>query len=127
MSLMRSPSARCWPHEVTLTLNTWGTDADGGRIVVSTQTVRQVDCSVQPGRPVREVTTDKDDGSRRITQFIPTILIFPENPRLKVDDLVTWLDSDGGPDAETHIFQVQGKRDASGLRSVWEVHCIERI
>jgi hypothetical protein len=125
--LMRSPSPRCWPHEVTLTLNTWGTDADGGRQVVSTQTVRQVDCSVQQGKPVREVTTDPADGSRRITQYIPTIMIFPENPRLKVDDIATWIDSDGGNDSETHIILVQGKRDAAGLQSVWEVHGIERI
>lgn len=127
MSLMRSPSPRCWPHEVTLTLNIWGTDPDGGRMITGTQTVRQVDCSVQQGEPQREVTTDPSDGSRRITQFIPGIIIFPENPRLKVDDLVAWLDSDDGASGETHVFQVQGKRDAAGMRSVWEVHVIERI
>jgi hypothetical protein len=124
---MRSPSARCFPHEVTLTLNTWGADPDGGRIVVSTQTVQQVDCSVQQGRPDEEVTTDPQSGSRRVTQFIPTIVIFPENPRLNSDDIITWDDSDGGSDGETHVIEVSGKRNPAGVRSVWEVHGKERI
>jgi hypothetical protein len=124
---MRSPSSRCWPHEVTLTRNTWAEDADGGRFVASTVTVRQVDCSVQQGEPKEEITIGPEEGLRRVTQTIPTTVIFPDNPRLKVDDLITWVDTDGGPDSETHIIQVKGKRDAAGLRSVWAVQGFEKI
>ena len=127
MPLMRSPSSRCWPHEVTLTRNTWGTDADGGRQVASSATVEQVDCSVQQGEPREEITVEPETGLRRVTQIIPAEIIFPENPRLNADDLITWIDSDGGPDTETHIYQVKGTINAAGLRSVWRVRAEERI
>ena len=88
MPLMRNPSSRCWPHEVTLTRNTWGQDSDGGRAVVSTQTVQQVDCLVQPEPPERLVSIDPESGLRRVTEVIPGTIIFPENPRLSVDDRI---------------------------------------
>lgn len=126
MSLMRSPSARCWPHEVTLTRNTWGTDADGGRLVISTTTVSQVDCSVQQERPTEEITVGAADGSRRVNQVIPTIVIFPENPSLKPDDLITWTVNDCDS-AEVHVIRVNSQRNPSGVSSVWDVHGVERI
>jgi hypothetical protein len=112
---------------VTLTLNTWGTDADGGRRVISTQTVQQVDCMVQPDRPEKLVSIDPETGLRRITEAVKASIIFPENPCTNVDDTITWVDSDGGSDAETHIYQVKSRRDPAGLRSIWEVICEERI
>jgi hypothetical protein len=124
--IMRSPSPRCWPHCVTLTRNTWGTDADGGRMVVSSVTVQQVGCSVQQERPTQEITVDPADGSRRVNQVIPTIVIFPENPRLFPDDLITWTVTDCDQ-AEVHLIRVQSQRNPSGVSSVWDVHCVERI
>lgn len=123
MSLMRSPSPRCWPHEVTLTRNIWGQDADGGRTVKSTRISQQVDCMVQPAEPERLVTADPDTGLRRITEIIKTEIIFPENPKLSVDDLVAFVD-----DADQlHNYQVKGTLAAAFLGSVWKVHTVELI
>jgi hypothetical protein len=119
--MMRSPSARCWPHEVALTRNVWGQDADGGRTVSSTTTSSQVDCSVQPGDPERLVTIDPETGLRRITQISPCKIIFPENPKLSVDDLVTYVDDD----RQTHVYQVKGTLPAAFVGSVWEVRTVE--
>ena len=127
MSLMRSPSSRCWPHEVTLTRQIWGQDGDGGRVITGSQTGQQVDCSVQPGKPERLVTTDPDTGLRRITQIVPCEVIFPENPRLNTDDLVTWTDYDSSENGETHVYQVKGRMNAASLGSVFSVHTTEVI
>ena len=120
---MRSPSARCWPHEVTLTRNVWGQDADGGRIVTGTKVQQQVDCMVQPAEPERLVTVDPETGLRRITEIVKTEIIFPENPKLSVDDLVAFTD-----DADQlHNYQVKGTLPAAMLGSVWQVHTVELI
>ncbi len=127
MPLMRSPSPRCWPHEVTLTRNTWTEDADGGRKVGSTVTVRQVDCSVQPGEPEERIETSPDTGERRVTQVIPAEIIFPENPHLNVDDLATWIDYESSENGETHVYQVKGRMNAASLGSVFKVRTEERV
>lgn len=124
MPLMRNPSSRCWPHEVTLTRNIWGQDADVGRIITGTTTVRQVDCLIQPDDPQRLVSIDPETGLRRITEVIPGTIIFPENPRLAVDDLITWTDED---EQQTHTYQVKSSRSASELGSVWAVRVEEKI
>lgn len=124
MPLMRNPSSRCWPHEVTLTRQSWTQDADGGRLAGTPTIVRQVDCLVQPEPPERIVSTDPDTGLRRVTEVIPGQIIFPENPRLSVDDLIQWVDDEEG---ETHQYQVKSQRSASELGSVWAVRVEEKI
>jgi len=123
MSLMRSPSSRCWPHEVTLTHNVWGQDADGGRTVTGTTVSQQIDCMVQPAEPERLVTIDPETGLRRITEISKTEIIFPENPKLSVDDLVSFTDDAG----QLHSYQVKGTLPAAMLGSVWTVHTTELI
>lgn len=126
--LMSTPSAQCFPHEVTHTLYTWKGDPDGGR-TVATQTVRrQIAAAVQPGGPQRLVETDEQGGLRRITILTPYRVIYPENPRLNIDDLVVWTEDDGGDDFGPikHTIVVTGSRNAAGMGSVWEVTGEER-
>ena len=56
--------------------------------------------------------------------MIPGTIIFPENPRLSVDDLITWVDEDEG---QTHRLPGEIQRGASELGSVWAVRVEEQI
>jgi len=124
---MRSPSSRCWPHDITLTRNAWTNDVDGGRILAGQTIVYDIPCSVQPGEATTEETSDPEGGLRRVTHIVPFNVIFPENPQLNVDDLISWLDSDGGNDGVTHLIRVKGYRNNAGLRSTFEIFGEERM
>jgi len=124
---MRQPSSRCFPHTVTLTRNTWGSEGDGGRIPTSQVIVTDVIAFVQQGEPQELIEDSEETGDRRITQIVPTKILFPENPRLNIHDLVTWVDCDTDWDPVTHLIRIFGCRNVIGLASVWQAIGEEKI
>jgi hypothetical protein len=124
---MRQPSSRCFPHTVIITHNTWGTDPDGGRIVTATDVITDVVAFVQQDEPQELIEVNEETGDRRVTQIVPTKILFAENPQLSLHDLVTWVDFDTGLDPTTHLIRIFGSRNVIGLASVWQAIGEERI
>ena len=87
---MLLPSANVLEHVVTLTLNTWGQDNDGFRVLAGSSTVANVPCMVDPGEPVREVQSR--DGQERVTTLVPHDVVFLKDYGLKIDDELDWND-----------------------------------
>jgi hypothetical protein len=125
---MNVPSAQCFPHEVSHTYNTWKNDSDGGRILASSLIRWGYDCSVQPGEMRTEIEDNRETGLRRVTFFTQYIIIYPENPKLNVHDVILWIDDFSDDVNPTrHTIVVTKSRNAVGLGSVWEVSGEERI
>lgn len=101
---MRRPSARCIPHTATLIYNAWKTDDDGGLQIdsVKTRRVPGVPCFVQPGGGKRIVDTTDSNGLRQSIELNPTNIFFVTDVKLRVDDLIQWVDQSG----VTHYFAV---------------------
>lgn len=114
---MIRPSSRMRPHQVTLTLNTWGTDVDAGPIVTATRTVPGVPCSVHPGGPV---LTQDDTG--RWTQVTPYRVHFYDDPGLHKGDVIGWQD----PRGRYHNIVVSGLSDSAGRGTTFAVSGSER-
>lgn len=109
---MRSPSSRCLNHTVTLTVNTWGYDVDGGRTITSTSTTTGVACSFSPGETDRVA-----DEYGRVSEINPALFIFGTNPGLSVDDSITY-----GSD----VYAVVGVQDNAGRAAAWSVNAVLR-
>lgn len=110
---------------VTLLQHTWGKDADGGRVIASTVTTRNVSCSVEPGTP----TTGVDETGRWTTEN-NFILRFSFDPALNAHDEITWAEppsSTTGASLRVHNLVVHGTSHQMGRGATWEVSCIERI
>lgn len=101
---MRRPSARCQPHVVTITYNSWDTDQDGGRKVDTSTTKNNVPCFVQPGESRTIMETSDAGGLRRVTELTPGKVYFVDNVKIKIDDFITWVDTSG----DTHNYIVLG-------------------
>ncbi len=104
---MLAPSANILVHSVTLTLNTWGQDADGFRFNTGSSTLANVPCQVDPGDPEREVQAH--DGLERITQYVPYELLFLLDYGLQIDDEIDWYDG-----VRTHHMIVVGFAKQAG-------------
>lgn len=114
---MKRPSSRIRPHQVTLTLNTWGTDVGAGPIIAAQRTVANVPCSVHPGEPV--LTQDE---AERWTQVTPYRVHFYDDPGLKKGDVIGWKD----PRGRYHNILVSGVHDAAGRGATFAVNGSER-
>lgn len=113
---MKKPSSRMRHEVVTAHKHTWGKDADGGRIVVSTFVVPDLICSVQGGGK----TTSVDETGRWTTEQ-PFTLRFTEDPGLKPHDEVTWQEG-----SYLHNLVVQGTTNVMARYVTFEVNCVER-
>ncbi len=120
---MRRPSARCQPHVVTLTYNTWDTDQDGGRRVDTSSTRSNVPCFVQPGEGRTILETSDADGLRRVTEFTPGKVFFVDNVSLKINDFVTWIDTTG----DTHNYIVLGYNPPCSTSILYVASVEERL
>jgi hypothetical protein len=110
-------------QECTLTLQTWGTDADGGAAVVSSIVRIAVPCVYLPGKGRREITTEPATGLRRVTQWVPVSFGFPEDVGLNIDDLITWIDDSDN----THTYQVKSYGPYVAGQGGWNVATVEEI
>lgn len=122
---MRRPSSRMRQTLVTLLQHAWSKDSDGGRVIASTATTKNVYCSVEPGTP----TTGVDETGRWTTENHFT-LRFSSDPALNVHDEVTWTESSlsvTGAPLRVHNLVVLGTANKMGRGATWEVPCIERI
>lgn len=104
---------------VTLLKHTWGKDADGGRTVLSTTTVENVFCSVEPGTQDTRV----DETGRWVTEN-NYILRFSTDPGLSTHDEMTWLEVNS---SRVHHLVVLGTSNKMGRSATFEVNAIERI
>lgn len=120
---MRRPSARCQPHAVTITYNTWNTDQDGGRKVKASSTKNGVACFVQPGESRTVMETSDAAGLRRVTELTPGKVFFVDNVFLRIDDFITWIDSSGG----THNYIVLGYNGPCNTSVLWMAAVEERV
>jgi hypothetical protein len=118
---MMEPTPFLIDDTVKLTLNTWGRDADGSRIVASTVAVPDVPCVVLPGPPRVERKTDPDTGLDRVTRATPYTVEFPLDVGLNVEDLITWVD----PADRTHTLIVAGYNPPAGRGGFWVAACEE--
>lgn len=89
---------------VTLTLVTWTTDADGGRLPATTTVRTDVPAAVLPGKSVRLVSYEPDTGLRRVTVIWPVSVEFGSDVGLNVDDTIGWTDEAD----KLHTYQVEG-------------------
>ena len=109
---------------VDVTLNTWGTDADGSRIVVSTRTYRDVPATVLVGKPSsRTIGTEPETGLFRTTEFTPVTVQFDERLPFNVHDLIAWYD----PAGTLHTYLVIGYGPLAGVAGAWVATCEERL
>jgi hypothetical protein len=120
---MRPVTDRMVDQECTLTLQTWGSDLDGGRMPVGATIRRNVPCVYLPGKGKREVEDRPEMGLRRVTQVIPTSFGFTENVGLNIDDLVAWTDEGG----MTHNYQVKSYGPYVAGQTGWHVATVEEI
>jgi hypothetical protein len=119
---MPTPTSRCFPDTASHVYNTWGNDVDGGRMLSSTITRSGFECAVQAGEPTTRVETALETGLRRVTFFTPFLVIYPENPKLNVHDVILWTDNDSDPENPVvHTIIVLGSRNPAGVGSVWGV------
>lgn len=117
---MRRPSRRAQPHVVTAVYNTQGTDQDGGRRVASSVRAN-LPCFVQPGKAQTVITTDDQEGLRRVTEVVPTVVYFVDDAGLSVNDQVVWVDAAGG----SHTYLVLGYYPPCGTSVFWRASCSE--
>ena len=120
------PDPGMFPHEVSITRQTWNTDVDGGRMIASQVTYAEWPAFVQSDGGKVEIEDDIEKGERRVSYVQPFTVDFRENPKLNVHDIVTWIDDTGDDSPEVHVIQVTGSTDLMGLRGVWEVSGEER-
>lgn len=122
---MRRPSSRMRQTLVTLLQHAWSKDVDGGRVIASTATTTDVNCSVESGTP----TTGVDETGRWTTENHFT-LRFSFDPGLDAHDEVTWTEptsSVTGTPLRVHNLVVLGTANKMGRGATWEVSCTERI
>lgn len=121
------PDPGIFPHSVSITRNTWGQDLDGGRMIASSVTFSGWAAFVQqePGR--HELDDSPEIGLRRSSQVKPFLIDFRENPHLKVDDTVTWIDDTGDDNPGVHVIQVNNVSNMIGLRGTWHVRGQETV
>ena len=110
---MLLPSANVLVHSVTLTLNIWGQDQDGFRLLTGSRQVANIPCQVDPQDPEREVKTS-GDGLERITTLTAHELIFLADYGLQIDDEIDWTDAGGN----THHMIVVGVNRQAGRAPV---------
>lgn len=90
---MLQPSANVLVHSATLSIQTWGQDKDGSRVITQTTTITNVPCQADPGDPVREVHSG--NSLERVTTFVPWELLFLSDNGLKIDDEIDVTDLGG--------------------------------
>lgn len=115
------PDPGMFPHEVSITRNTWGEDLDGGIMPASSVTYADWPCFVQAEAPKSVAEDDIGTGLRRHTKVTPYAIQFREDPKLSIDDQITWIDDTGDDVPGVHFITVTGNQDVLGLRGVWEV------
>ena len=119
---MRPVSSRLIDDSVSLTLNAWGTDADGSRVIAGTTIRYDVPAAVLAGRGRTEVEHSPESGLSRVTHITPYVVGFEEDVGLSVHDLVAWTD-DG--DA-THTLLVIDYGQPAGRPGFFAAQCEER-
>ena len=119
---MRPISSFLLDQEVTLTLNTWGTDVDGSRVVASTVIKPEIPAAVLPGKPQRQYHIEPETGIRRMTEWTPVTVQFDGNVGLHLEDLIDWTDES---DVD-HTYLVHGYSPLAGQPGAWVATCEER-
>ena len=119
---MRPISSFLLDQEVSLTLNAWGTDLDGGRIVASTMTEHCVPAAVLQGKGQARVQVDPETGDRRVTEFTPITVQFDCNVCLNIHDLILWTDA---ADVD-HVYLVVAYGPVAAQPGAWVATCEER-
>jgi hypothetical protein len=124
---MPSPSSACSDNTVTHVINAWGTDADGGRTVLSTTTYTGIPCSVQPvpGKWVTMVDDAAETGLRLVYQKGTYEIIYPDRPAIMEHDLILWTEDTDTPVTHTLVV-IAVEPSSAGRRATWAVTAEER-
>lgn len=110
------------PHVATVIRNTERGDQDGGRVVTESSR-SSAPCFVQPGESQTIVDTTDHAGLNRVIEFNPTKIYFVDDPGLKTQDLIEWVDASGA----THVYLVVGFYPPCGTSVMWNAVCQERV